>query len=223
MFGGGFQFGSTQTYDASELISTSMAKNQDIVYVSVNYRTGAFGWLAGDEMKKDGSTNIGLLDQRAGLEWVADNIEKFGGDSSKVTIWGESAGSISVLDQMVAYNGDNTYKGKPLFRAGIMDSGSVVPADPVDGVKGNDIYRTVVRVAGCEGSSDTLNCLRGVDYETFLKASTSVPGILDYSSVALSYVPRPDGVILTDSPDVLVQKGLIGTFHSDFVFTIEYY
>ena len=47
MFGGGFEFGSTQIYDASELISTSVSEGQDIMYVSVNYRVGGFGWLAG--------------------------------------------------------------------------------------------------------------------------------------------------------------------------------
>lgn len=207
MFGGAFEFGSTQTYDASELISTSVAEGKDIIYVSVNYRVGGFGFLAGKEILKDGSSNIGNLDQRLGLQWVADNIAKFGGDPSKVTIWGESAGSISVFNQMALYNGDNTYKGKPLFRAALMDSGSVVPADPVDCPRAQDIYNTVVDKSGCSGASDTLACLRSVDYETFLKATTSVPGAFDYQSVALSYLPRPDGVVLTQSPDILVENG----------------
>jgi carboxylesterase type B len=207
IFGGGFEFGSTQTYDASELISTSVAKKKDVIYVSVNYRVGGFGWLAGSELKQDGSTNLGHLDQRLGLEWVADNIANFGGDPSKVTIWGESAGAISVFNQMALYGGDNTYKGKPLFRGGIMDSGSIVPADPVDSVKPQAIYNQVVAAAGCSGSSDTLACLRSVNYNTFLKATQSVPAIFDYESVALSYLPRPDGVVLTDSPDVLAREG----------------
>jgi carboxylesterase type B len=207
MFGGAFEFGSTQTYDASELITTSVAQGKDIIYVSVNYRVGGFGWLAGKEILADGSANLGHLDQRLGLQWVADNIAKFGGDPSKVTIWGESAGSISVFNQMALYDGDNTYKGKPLFRAALMDSGSVVPADPVDCPKAQDIYNTVVDKAGCSGASDTLACLRSVDYETFLKATTSVPGVFDYQSIALSYLPRPDGVILTQSPDILAQNG----------------
>ncbi|PMD44849.1 cholinesterase [Hyaloscypha variabilis F] len=207
MFGGAFEFGSTQTYDASELISTSVAQGKDIIYVAVNYRVGGFGFLAGKEILEDGSANIGNLDQRLGLQWVADNIAKFGGDPSKVTIWGESAGSISVFNQMALYNGDNTYKGKPLFRAALMDSGSVVPADPVDCPRAQDIYNTVVDKAGCSGSSDTLGCLRSIDYETFLKATTSVPGVFDYQSVALSYLPRPDGAVITQSPDILAQNG----------------
>jgi carboxylesterase type B len=207
MFGGAFEFGSTQTYDASEQISTSVAQGKDIIYVSVNYRVGGFGFLAGKEILKDGSANIGHLDQRLGLHWVADNIAKFGGDPAKVTIWGESAGSISVFNQMALYNGDNTYKENPLFRAALMDSGSVVPADPVDCPRAQAIYNTVVDRAGCSRVSDTLACLRTIDYEVFLEATTSVPGAFHYQSVALSYLPRPDGVVLTQSPDILADSG----------------
>jgi carboxylesterase type B len=67
MFRGAFEFGSTQTYDASELISTSVVRAKDIIYVSVNYRVGGFDFLAGKEILKDGSANIGNLDQRLGL------------------------------------------------------------------------------------------------------------------------------------------------------------
>src|SRR3954470_20019209 len=101
-------------YDGTSLIASSLSEGKPIIFVAVNYRVGGFGFLAGKEILKDGSANLGLLDQRLGLQWVADNIAAFGGDPSKVTIWGESAGSISVLDQMALYDGDNTYKGKPL-------------------------------------------------------------------------------------------------------------
>jgi acetylcholinesterase len=104
-------------------------------------------------------------------------------------------------------DGDHTYKGKPLFRAGIMNSGSVVPADPVDCPKGEVVYNAVVKAAGCSSAASSLDCLRSVDYTTFLNAANSVPGLLGYNSVALSYVPRPDGVVLTASPDVLIGAG----------------
>lgn len=108
---------------------------------------------------------------------------------------------------MLLYNGNNEYNGKALFRGAIMDSGSTIPADPVDCPKGQVVYDTVVAAAGCSSSADTLDCLRNLDYTTFLNAANSVPGILSYNSVALSYLPRPDGSVLTKSPDVLVQSG----------------
>jgi carboxylesterase type B len=207
IFGGGFELGSTQMYDGTSLITSSKLEGKPIIFVAVNYRVGGFGFLAGKEILKDGSANLGLLDQRLGLKWVADNIAAFGGDPDKVTIWGESAGAISVMDQMLLYDGDHTYKGKPLFRGGIMNSGSVVPADPVDGIKGQEIYDIVVKNAGCSSSPDTLACLRSVDYTTFLNAANTVPGLLSYNSVALSYLPRPDGTALTASPDLLISAG----------------
>ncbi|KAJ5808974.1 hypothetical protein N7474_010243 [Penicillium riverlandense] len=207
IFGGGFELGSTTMYDGGSFVADSMDLNMPVLFVAMNYRCGGFGFMPGKEILKDGSSNLGLLDQRLALEWVADNIEAFGGDPSKVTIWGESAGSISVFDQMALYDGNNTYNGSPLFRAGIMDSGSMVPADPVDGVKGQAVYDAVVEEAGCSNATDTLECLRGLDYSDFLNAANSVPGILSYNSVALSYLPRPDGTVLTDSPENLVTSG----------------
>ncbi|KAK0705807.1 Alpha/Beta hydrolase protein [Apiosordaria backusii] len=207
IYGGGFELGWSSMYDGGPLVSNAMAAGKPYVFVAVNYRVGAFGFMPGKEVLRDGSTNLGHLDQRMGLEWVADNIAAFGGDPDKVTIWGESAGAISVWNQMSLYDGNINYKGKPLFRGAIMNSGSIVPADPVDCPKGQEIYDTVVARSGCGGAGDTLNCLRNLPYETFLKAANSVPAVLSYNSVALSYLPRPDGVALTDSADRLVRAG----------------
>ncbi|KAM0331356.1 hypothetical protein ACHAQA_003028 [Verticillium albo-atrum] len=207
IFGGGFQLGWSSMYDGTGLVNHGVDLKKPFIFVAVNYRVAGFGFLPGKEILADGSSNLGLLDQRMGLEWVADNIAAFGGDPSKVTIWGESAGAISVFDQMALYDGDNTYKGKPLFRGAIMNSGSMVPADPVDCPKGQAVYDLVVAKAGCAGKADTLNCLRDAPYQTFLNAVSSTPGILSYNSVALSYLPRPDGKVLTQSPDVLAATG----------------
>lgn len=207
IFGGGFEFGATDGHDATGMIESSAEMGQPFIFVSVNYRVGAFGFMPGKEILEDGSANLGLLDQRMGLEWTADYVEAFGGDPEKVTIWGQSAGSISVLDQMVLYGGDNTYKDKKLFRGAIMNSGSIIPADNVDVPKAQAVYDKVVETAGCEEADDTLGCLRELEFTDFLRAGNSVPAIISFSSVALSYLPRPDGTALPDTPDKLITNG----------------
>jgi carboxylesterase type B len=209
IYGGGFETGSPQMYNGSVLIPQSVAQGKPMILVAVNYRLGAFGFLGGSEALADGAANLGLLDQRMGLEWVADNIAAFGGDPHAVTIWGESSGSISVFDQLALFDGNNTYKGRPLFRGAIMDSGSITPTEPVNGVKAQGIFDTVVEAAGCASAADSakLECLRGVDYDTFVNASNSVPAYLGYDSLAFSYAPRPDGRILTASPEDLARTG----------------
>lgn len=210
-------------------------KRADPIFI---HSVAGFGFLAGKEILADGSANLGLLDQRLAMQWVQNHIRDFGtcshpsspskqaskqgkgkrkhhhtdkdigGDPDKVTLWGESAGAISIFDQLLAKNGDNTgATGKPLFRGAIMNSGSAVPADPVDCPKAQAVYDAVVANAGCAGQADTLNCLRNVPYDTFLKASNSVPTLLSYQSLALSYLPRPDGTFLPSSPESIMNSG----------------
>lgn len=113
-------------YPGSIWVEESVKQGQPVIVVTSNYRVAGYGFLGGKDLLAEGSTNLGLRDQRLGLEWVSDNIEAFGGDPEKVTIWGESAGSISVFSHMVAYDGDHTYKGKPLFRGAMMNSGKLM-------------------------------------------------------------------------------------------------
>lgn len=80
--------GSQTVYDGAVL-----AREHDVVVVTVNYRLGVFGFLAGDEQ---GTSNLGLRDQLAALRWVAENIDRFGGDPDRVTVFGESAGAVSI-------------------------------------------------------------------------------------------------------------------------------
>jgi para-nitrobenzyl esterase len=95
IYGGGFTIGGTSLhqYDGENLAK------KGVILVSIAYRLGQFGFLASPELSKEQgghSGNYGLLDQIAGLEWVKRNISAFGGDPHRVTVFGESAGGISV-------------------------------------------------------------------------------------------------------------------------------
>nr|CAA46805.1 triacylglycerol lipase [Limtongozyma cylindracea] len=207
IFGGGFEIGSPTIFPPAQMVTKSVLMGKPIIHVAVNYRVASWGFLAGDDIKAEGSGNAGLKDQRLGMQWVADNIAGFGGDPSKVTIFGELAGSMSVLCHLIWNDGDNTYKGKPLFRAGIMQLGAMVPLDPVDGTYGNEIYDLFVSSAGCGSASDKLACLRSALSDTLLDATNNTPGFLAYSSLRLLYLPRPDGKNITDDMYKLVRDG----------------
>lgn len=86
-----------------------------MIFVQVQYRLGPLGFLGGEDVKANGTANAGLLDQRVGLEWVRDNIHYFGGDPSRVTINGGSAGGGSVTMQLILGGGDDS----PPFHAAI--------------------------------------------------------------------------------------------------------
>ena len=81
------------------MMDEAFAEN-GVVLVSVNYRLNSFGWMAHPELSKESkdgvSGNYGILDHIAALEWVRENVEKFGGDANNVTIFGESAGGGSI-------------------------------------------------------------------------------------------------------------------------------
>ncbi|KIJ59046.1 hypothetical protein HYDPIDRAFT_118871 [Hydnomerulius pinastri MD-312] len=203
IFGGGFELGGTSTYDGGVIVDKAISLDVPAVYVSMNYRVSAFGFLASQEVKDAGVGNLGLQDQRLALYWVQKYISAFGGDPTKVTIWGESAGAISVALQMVT-NGGNP---DGLFRAAFMESGSPIPVGDI--THGQPYYDALVYETGCSTSSDTLQCLREVPYETLLSAVNQSPGIFAYQSLVLAWLPRVDGVFLTEDPQYLVQQGSV--------------
>jgi para-nitrobenzyl esterase len=117
IYGGGFTGGMTSAplYDGANFA------RKGVVFVSISYRVGAFGFLATPELSREsghGSGNYGLLDQIAGLKWIRTNIGKLGGDASKVTLLGHSAGGFSV--SMLAASA----LAKGLFRGVICESGA---------------------------------------------------------------------------------------------------
>ena len=121
IYGGGFSSGSAACaiYDGEE-----MAK-RGIVFVSINYRVGPFGFLAHPELSKEqnnASGNYGLLDQIAALQWIQKNIAAFGGDPGKVTIAGQSAGSMSVNALLASPLAKGLFNGAILQSGGLLSS-----------------------------------------------------------------------------------------------------
>jgi acetylcholinesterase len=201
IFGGGFELGGTTMYDGATIVGKSIDIGKPVIYVSMNYRVTGFGFMASKEIKDAGVGNLGLQDQRLALRWIQKYISSFGGDPTKVTIWGESAGAISVALHMVTNGGNN----EGLFRGAFMESGSPIPVGDIS--HGQKYYDAVVKDTGCATSSDTLACLRKVDYKKLKSAINKTPGIFSYQSLVLSYLPRVDGVFLTDNPQKLAEKG----------------
>ncbi len=163
IYGGGFSSGGTSVpiYDGE-----AMAK-KGIVFVSVNYRVGVFGFLAHPELTKESnhhaSGNYGLMDQIAALQWVQKNIAVFGGDPGNVTIAGQSAGSMSV-NCLVA-----SPLAKGLFIRAIGESGAETVENPMLG--GSSLARAEQqgrKIAGAFEDS-SLTALRRISASELLK------------------------------------------------------
>ena len=136
----------------------SFALRGDIVLVNMNYRLGALGWLAYKEIEG----NFGLQDQRLALKWVQDNIGRFGGDKSKVTVGGESAGGISVISHLVSP------LSQKLFHKAIIESGPL--ALPFNQYKNpNKQYTEFVNDANCIEAQYVAQCLRSKSVESLLE------------------------------------------------------
>jgi carboxylesterase type B len=162
--GGGLYMGGSRDarYNLSFIVENSVKIGKPIIGVSINYRLSGWGLIASEQVSGSGDTNIGLRDQRLALHWVQENIGAFGGDPSKVTIWGESAGAASVGWHLLAYNG----RDDGLFRAGIMQSGNPVAYNSYRSVIDyQPRYDALVNATGCGNAIDSLECLRYAPYE----------------------------------------------------------
>lgn len=186
-YGGGFVAG-----DGSELRydGESMAK-KGIVSITVNYRLGVFGFMAHPELTAESpnhaSGNYGLLDQHAALEWVKKNIAAFGGDPSKVTIAGESAGSMSVSAQMASP------LSKGLFSGAICQSGAILGnLSPMPREQAEQMGVKFATTAG----ANTLANLRKLPADKLLELS----GNARFAHII-------DGYFLTEKPEATFAAG----------------
>ncbi|KAB7495768.1 Venom carboxylesterase-6, partial [Armadillidium nasatum] len=113
--GGGFVFGAAHQYPPHALM------NKDIVFVVIQYRLGIFGFLSTEDSVIPG--NMGLKDQQLALKWIKENINAFGGDPDRITIFGESAGGASVNYQILSPGSKAMFD---FFARAIMQSGTSI-------------------------------------------------------------------------------------------------
>jgi para-nitrobenzyl esterase len=167
--GGGLTQDAARNYDGSDLAA------EGTVVVTVNYRLGALGFLAHPALaSRPGGPagNYGLMDQQAALRWVQDNIKKFGGDPSNVTIAGQSAGGLSVLAHLVSHG------SRGLFHRAIVQSGAfaLTQAPLADAEAFGQIFATS---AGCPDQS--AECLRTRPVSALVDnfPPAAIPGVVD--------------------------------------------
>jgi para-nitrobenzyl esterase len=178
-YGGGNMAGdgSEPRYDGAALA------RRGIVTLTVNYRLGVFGFFAHPELSKESprgvSGNQGYLDQRAALLWVRDNIAAFGGDPERVTIAGESAGSISVSIQMASP------LSRDLFAGAIGSSGAAMASQlaPVTLAQKEQMCAEFASKAG----AGSLAALRAMPAAKLLEATTGL-GVSAYGSAVDGYL-----------------------------------
>jgi acetylcholinesterase len=173
------------------------------VMVNFNYRVGLWGFLASENIRKDGDLNAGLLDQRMLLKWVKTHIAQFGGDPDHVVIHGASAGAGSVALHMVAYGG----RDDGLFAGGIAESIFFPAQPPVAELEYQ--FQRVAEQTGCDGARDQMQCLRETDAARLqaVNRAQPFPGRDEPPLPLFYWTPCVDGEFLDDIPYRLFQEG----------------
>ncbi len=191
--GGGFSegSGSVAVYDGEGLAK------QGLVMVTLNYRLGVFGFLAHPgltrESGREASGNYGLLDCLAALKWIRENIAAFGGDPGRVTLAGQSAGSMAV-HALVA-----SPLAKGLFHGAIAESGGTTVGTAVK--RRDEAEQEGLRYAQWRGA-DSLAALRALTPSQLTAPLPTQP-----SGVPMRFAPIVDGYLLPASIDELVARG----------------
>lgn len=189
--GGALETGNGALYNGQFL-----SKRGDIVVVTINYRLGALGFL----YVPGKTANVGFLDQVLALKWVKDNVEYFGGDSENITIFGESAGGLSVSCLMTMP------AAKGLFQRGIIESNvaNFFGHKPADGEKFNiRMFATV----GVEYGD--LDAMRKIPVEKLVEVYSKTQSEFLFTNF---YPPYVDGDVLPMHPYEAIQKGIAKDF-----------
>lgn len=218
IYGGGFYSGTTtlELYDGKILAALN-----SVVVVSIGYRLGALGFLSLDHPTVPG--NAGLFDQLMGLEWIQQNIRYFGGDPDNVTLFGESAGSVSVSLHLLSPLSHNK------FHRAILQSGSAnMPwATLTPGEARRRSTELAFDYLSCPRTDDMsrlADCLRLISPEQIVEQQWVSRGILQFP-----FLPVVDGVFLTAPVSELLERSsfkrcpiLVGSNRNEASFFLIY-
>jgi carboxylesterase type B len=215
IYGGAYILGSKDgMYDGTPIVRAS---GNNLIYVTGNYRLGAHGFLPGNTVEADSSavSNAGLWDQRAVLEWIQEEISKFGGDKDDVSVWvrssfpviqrkrsnrlqGESAGAGSIMHHLTAFGG----KTDPLFKKAVIQSPAFTPVFDRRG-DAEKTYQDFAQRVGCAGKG--IDCLRGKDFKVINDAQFQLIDALPFGM--FGFGPSVDGTWVRQLPALELATG----------------
>ncbi len=205
--GGGNTNGSTsESIGATGVLlydGTTLAQRGNVVVVTAQYRIGALGFLTLPVLDAESdagvSGNYGLLDQQAAMRWVQRNIRAFGGDPSRVLMFGESAGAIDTCTHLAIPSSGG------LFQRALVQSGSCRAVLPVATRRTEG--ETWLGGTGCATSPDVPACLRALTPEQLIHAYP-VPVVVGARRPTVSWGPTVDGVLIPRDPSEAMRMGL---------------
>ena len=199
--GGAFLFGEGLQTDEGTA-GDVLAREHGVVVVSMNYRLGPFGFLAHPALSAEEGTsgNYGLMDQRAALEWVRDNIAAFGGDPANVTLFGESAGGMSVCAHLVSPASAGLFR-RAISESGLCDS----PTDTLATQETGGV--AFADTLGCSTASDIASCLRAKTSDEVTAADAAGMDVFRELNAERAWWPIVDGLVLPGDFRTQVEAG----------------
>lgn len=220
--GGSFETGSgsMQVYNGGNLAT------KGVVVVTINYRVGPLGFLAHPALSAESpqgvSGNYGLLDQIAALQWVQRNIASFGGDPRRVTVFGESAGAISILDLLVSPLAQGLFSRAIAESAILLDAGfgPSTTGTLAEAETAGEEFAALLGVSssGDAAGADVAAQMRAKTPDELLATAAKLAEQSDLFDKGLTWKPVADGYVLPDLPTKLWAAGeqqsmplLIGT------------
>jgi para-nitrobenzyl esterase len=164
----------------------STLPGRGVVLVTIQFRLGALGWFSYPELPHAGAN--GLLDQMAALRWVRENIARFGGDPTRVTLYGLSGGARDIVALLAAP------AARGLFARAIISSGAVF----ADSLATSQARGALIEArVGCAGQADPVACLRATPADVLVAAN---PNNVNYLGLLSQLAPVVDGVVLPEHP-----------------------